>query len=390
MTVAVDPLDGALRATGSQEQALRRETSAFAVMAGEARQVVIAGCGHLGRVALTGARRAGLEVVGFADNNAQRWGGSLEGLPVMSPADAVSRYNRQAFFVVAIYNGTPSRTQLRDLGCDRVVPYPLFFWQFSRHMPEEDRLELPHRILEQVEDMRLGYGLLGDVRSRQEFAAQIAWRCTLDYDGLPQPDDPADMYFDPSVVRLSAAESLVDCGAFDGDSIRMFLARTSGMFHRIDALEPDPENRAALERYLTTLPEADRARISVSPFGAGDVNATVSFDGSGTAGSRMTETGGTQSIECRRLDDLIDGRPVTIIKMDIEGAEPAALRGATATIRRARPVLAACAYHKCEHLWILPVIMKAALPEYRILLRRYAEECWETVYYAIPPERVRA
>jgi hypothetical protein len=29
-----------------------------------------------------------------------------------------------------------------------------------------------------------------------------------------------------------------------------------------------------------------------------------------------------------------------------------------------------------------------ANPDYRIFLRRYAEECWETVYYAIPPERV--
>jgi hypothetical protein len=33
--------------------------------------------------------------------------------------------------------------------------------------------------------------------------------------------------------------------------------------------------------------------------------------------------------------------------------------------------------------------MKAALPEYHIFLRRYAEECWEMVYYAIPPERIQ-
>jgi hypothetical protein len=114
----------------------------------------------------------------------------------------------------------------------------------------------------------------------------------------------------------------------------------------------------------------------------------VSFDGSGTAGSRISEAGGTEIIECRRLDDLLDGQPVTIVKMDIEGAEPAGLTGATATIRRTQPILAACAYHKCDHLWRLPAIMNAALPEYRILLRRYAEECWETVYYAVPPKRV--
>ena len=73
--------------------------------------------------------------------------------------------------------------------------------------------------------------------------------------------------------------------------------------------------------------------------------------------------------------------------MDIESAEPYAIEGATETIRKARPIIAACAYHKCEHLWTIPVLMKAALPEYQIFLRRYAEECWEMVYYAIPPER---
>jgi hypothetical protein len=102
----------------------------------------------------------------------------------------------------------------------------------------------------------------------------------------------------------------------------------------------------------------------------------------------MTTDQSSDSIECRRLDGLLNGSPPTIIKMDIEGAEPDALRGATETIRTARPMLAVCAYHKCEHLWTLPALMKAALPEYQISLRRYAEECWETVYYAVPPERV--
>jgi FkbM family methyltransferase len=235
--------------------------------------------------------------------------------------------------------------------------------------------------------MRAGYALLSDERSRREFAAQIAWRCTLDYSRLPAPDPPSTMYFSPDVVRLGERESLVDCGAFDGDSIRMFLERTGGRFAHIYALEPDASNRSALLAFLETLSACDRARVSVLPFGLSDTTGSVSFDGSGTVGSRITGAGGSAVIECRRLDDLLDGQPVTIVKMDIEGAEPAALRGAIRTIRRARPVLAVCAYHECRHLWTLPAIIQEALPEYRILLRRYAEDCWETVYYALPPER---
>lgn len=386
--MARDPLDHALAEIGSREDAVQRERSAFDAIARGATSVVIAGCGYLGKLALSGARTAGLDVVAFADNNAARWGETLEGVPIMAPAEAVSRHNNDACFVVAVYNGTPFRDQLAALGCSRIVPYPMFFWQYSRSMPAEDRLELPHRILESVDDMKAGYARLSDAVSRTEFAAQIGWRCTLDYGRLPPPAPAAAMYFDPSVVRLSDDEALVDCGAFDGDSIRMFLDRTSGAFQRIYAFEPDPKNRVGLDAYLSSLPGAARERISVFPFGVGDVNGPVSFDGSGTAGSHILSSGGTDIVECRRLDDILDGLPVTMVKMDIEGAEPGALHGATETIRRSRPILAVCAYHKCEHLWTLPVIMSAALPDYQILLRRYAEECWETVYYAVAPERV--
>jgi FkbM family methyltransferase len=383
-----DSLDQVLAGLGSGESLRRFESSIFEAIAGGATKVVIFGCAFLGRLTLSGARDAGFEVVAFADNNQSIWGQLLDGIPVLPAAEAVSRHGRDAFFVVAVYNGTPPRKQLQALGCERIVPYPMFFWRFARYMPGEYRLDLPHRIVASAQEIRAGHALLSDSRSRTEFAAQIAWRCSLDYARLPPPEPVSDMYFPRDIMRLADNEVLVDCGAFDGDSIRAFLERTSRSFGRIHAFEPDARNRRALERYLSSLPNCESDRISVLPFGLSDHDGTVFFNASGTAGSRMTTDRSTGAIECRRLDGLLDGSPPTIIKMDIEGAEPEALRGATGTIRTARPMLAVCAYHKCDHLWTLPAMMKAALPEYQISLRRYAEECWETVYYAVPPERV--
>ena len=64
--------------------------------------------------------------------------------------------------------------------------------------------------------------------------------------------------------------------------------------------------------------------------------------------------------------------------------------GATETIRRARPIMAVCAYHRTDHLWRLPLMLHAANPDYLIFLRRYTEECWESACYAVPPERAAA
>jgi FkbM family methyltransferase len=383
-----DSLENVLTVLGSPSEVLAQETSTFESVAQGRNKVVIFGCGYLGKLALSGAIRAGLDVVAFADNNRYIWGQVFEGITILSPSDAIAQYNEVAFFVVAIYNGTPPRKQLHDLGCRRVVPYPVFFWRFSRFMPTEDRLELPHRILENVDRIREGYGLLSDTKSCTEFANQVQWRCSMDYSCLSSPAPAADMYYAPDLIRLLREEVLVDCGAFDGDSIRMFLARTAGAFRHIYALEPDPKNLAALKAYLSSLAASEAGRVSMLPFGASDRSGTAAFNATGTVGSSLITGGGSENIECRRLDDVLDDPAPTFIKMDIEGAELKAIVGATETIRKARPILAVCAYHRCEHLWTLPVLIHSVLTEYNIFLRRYAEECWETVYYAIPPERL--
>ena len=71
--------------------------------------------------------------------------------------------------------------------------------------------------------------------------------------------------------------------------------------------------------------------------------------------------------------------------MDIEGAEPSALRGATGTLRAKAPTLAVCLYHAREHLWQIPKAICDANPHYRVFLRRHSDECWETVAYALHP-----
>jgi FkbM family methyltransferase len=141
----------------------------------------------------------------------------------------------------------------------------------------------------------------------------------------------------------------------------MFLKRTTGRFRYIYALEPDAKNRGALQAYLSTLSGNTAQDVCVLPFGLSDRDEVVSFNSSGTTGSHIVPGGRSESIECQRLDNILHGPQPTFIKMDIEGAEPKALLGAAEIIRAARPVLAVCAYHKCEHLWTLPALIKAAL-----------------------------
>jgi FkbM family methyltransferase len=379
-----DPLDRQLSTLLAATDVHEVEARQFESFAGDAAEVVIVGAGHLGQMALAGAQAASLHVVAIADNNWKNLQGSTS-IPVVSPERAVATHGSAAF-IVAIYNPTKVRQQLQALGCSRIVPYAAFFWKYWRYMPQEDRLALPHQILKQRSAILDAFDHLADDKSRLEFIGQIAWRCTLDYTSLPSPDDAATMYFADGSFQLSARETLVDCGAFDGDSIRSFLRHVDGRCHRIIAIEPDASNRSALRRYAESLPHDLRERMEIMPFAVGASDQVLTFKASGTAASRISDDGDAE-IHCRRLDDVLDGTEPSIIKMDIEGAEPDAIAGARSVIEAHRPILAVCAYHRCEHLWTLPLLLAGIATNYRLHLRRYAEECWETVFYAVPCER---
>jgi len=382
-----DPLERVLAELGPAGGLEPREHGTFDALARGASAAVIFGSGALGRILLTAARASGVSVAAFADNKASLQGTDVDGVPVLSPADAVAQFDDRAYFLIGVFNSAAPMRQLRELGAQRIVPYPAFYWKYVSTIPWAPGIELPSRIVASAAAIRDGYMCLHDEKSREEFAAQIAWRCTLDYARLPPPDAGADIYYSPELVKLTDDEVMVDCGAFDGDSIRLFAAQTGGRFQQVYACEPDAKNRRTLATYIESLPSDERARFTVLPYAVGAKNGVVHFDTSGTAGSHMTADTTTDAIDCRTLDTLMDDAKPSFIKMDIEGAEPEALAGATATLRRCRPILAVCAYHVSEHLWTLPSIIQAAVPDYRISLRRYAEECWETVYYAIPPER---
>jgi FkbM family methyltransferase len=389
MTNSLQELLAELLTEGS-ERTIARTSEAYHRLAHPfERRVVIFGTGQLGRFVLPALLRAGLDPLAFCDNNSSRWGTAINGVEVMPPAAALEKYGENACFLVAAYNSSPLRRQLQELGCRRIVPYPVFFWKHWANLPEEERLELPHRILQQADQIPSAYEMLADDPSREEFRAQIRWRCLMDYDCLPPHDPATDMYFPPDLMRLSANEFLVDCGAFDGDSIKPFVDRVDGRFRRICAFEPDPANLRALAQCIAAFPAEVAAKITVLPYALGRENGTVRFSAEGAVHSKLAADSGGVEVECRSLDAVLDdGECPTIIKMDIEGAETEAIPGAAKTIARCRPILAICAYHRCDHLWRIPKLLKEAYPDCKIFLRRYAEECWETVYYAMPPERL--
>lgn len=383
-------IEGVLEQVLSESAAAtrERERTAFDRQAGPGPdRIVLFGASHLGRMVLAGLRRAGCpEPLCFADNDPSRWHTSVDGVQVLSPVEAVSRFSESANFVVTIYNGSPVREQLRRMDCRYVIAAHPLLWKYADVFIPDCCIDLPHTLAPQADRIRACYGILGDEQSRRELREQVRWRWSLDYNCLSSPLPGVETYFPPDLLSPLDEEVFVDCGAFDGDSIRAFLAQANNRFRHAYGLEPDPDNRRRLQEYVSGLPIELGGKISVLPYAVGSRSMKIGFQVTSSAASKFA-TGGETEVECRRLDEVFaDGGP-THIKMDIEGAEPDGIQGCAGLFRTSRPAMSVCIYHRNEHLWEIPLPIKSLAPDYSVFIRRYAEDCWEMLCYAVPSER---
>ncbi|MDO8682987.1 MAG: FkbM family methyltransferase [Armatimonadota bacterium] len=347
--------------------------------------IIIFGAGRLGRDVLDGLKRTGIQPLAFADNNPASWGKAVDGLKVISPKEAAA-YTGKAVFVTGVYTSEPLRKQLLGMGVD-VITFPQLAWAYPDAFLPHCAVEHPYSIFKNASDVRAAMSLWADEESKREYAGQLDWRTSLDPEALP-PHRPADETYYPEDLAVPAAnEVFVDCGAFDGDSIRDFIERRNGDFRKAIAIEPDPTNAGGLKSFIEGLPGEVAGKIEVMNYAVGDCRETVKFDASGTVQSSMGS--GSYEAQCVLLDDLISEESPTYLKMDIEGAEIDALKGALLTITHNAPLLAICVYHRQEHLWQVPLLIASMSDKYKLFLRRYSDECWEMVCYAIPISRCK-
>jgi FkbM family methyltransferase len=346
---------------------------------------VLFGAGRLGQSVLATLRRNGILPLAFVDNNPQLWDTEVDGLRVLSPHQAVGNFGSRAVFVVTIYTSAPVHKQLQNMGV-KVISFPALGWKFPDFFLPHGGLELPYKIFEEADQVRSVLKLWTDEESCIEYLAQLDWRLSLDSSVMPPHLPPQETYFPSDIYKYLDSEVFVDCGAFTGDTIQAYMQRQQQSFKKIIAIEPDPINCQLLGKFVSGFPSQMQTKIEIKQNAVGFKREKVLFNVTGSAASSVGS--GEFQVECIPLDDLLMQDQPTFIKMDIEGAEIEALLGGRKTISHNLPVLAICVYHCQEHLWKIPALIKSFSDGYNLFLRRYSDECWELVCYAVPKERL--
>jgi FkbM family methyltransferase len=214
-----------------------------------------------------------------------------------------------------------------------------------------------------------------DEKSRKSFEAYLNSQISKDRRFLlPYVETP--QYFTVAPMCLRRDEVFVDCGAYDGDTLKDFIRAVDGKYRQVFAFEPDVSSAAALSTYIKA---EGLLNVQIIPKGAYDSKTKLRFSSSGD-NSAFSESGDVV-IETDTID-AVTGRYATSIKIDIEGGEMKALRGAEGTIQSCRPNLMVCVYHRPSDIIDIPSYIKSLVPEYRFYFRVHKVALVDAVLYA--------
>lgn len=339
--------------------------------------LILFGAGYQGELTLSDLQAMGVadSVRCFLDNQPSKWGQALGGIPICSP-DLLRDLPKDARILIASGAYVPIRAQLAEAGFVSGVRI-MDASALRNGLFDRNLLVGALDALDRLHDS------LADDLSRGVLKGVVTFRLTGDISHVEGVCEPL-QYFPEQVVRLGPQEVFVDGGAFDGDTVRTFLAACGGEFDTIHAFEPDPRNFHRLKVWIEDQPA--KARIHAHPEALYSHQTKLRFNEGPSMSSHIDAVGGSR-IQATSLDECLQGAPATFIKYDLEGAERAALSGAATTIRRWRPKLAISVYHLADDLWELPALIKDMTPGYRYFLRHYSFLSFETVFYAIPEEQ---
>lgn len=384
------------------------------------RPVVLYGAGSAGKELCPVLMRHGVFPACFCDSNPSRVGELYCGLPIISLLELQRDHKESLIVVTTAAYRDQVKQQLVEVGFDakkvRTVSNLEAMYYYTHvaqwAWPEED-------LAAHADDLLKVYHLLSDQKSRDIFISRIAlfaggadfrayqyFISNLSEVGQTQDikflkeccatncDSEAYLQFNNDLIKLENNEVFLDAGAFTGDSTLEFIIacnRQNLTYGKIFCFEPDPRIFSQLRENT-----ADHANISLRPFGLWSHATTLRFADSnilapgstrilsGNDAGPVGDASGITEISTTNIDREISGEQVTLIKMDIEGAEMEALRGALQTITRDRPKLIISAYHKRDDLFEIPLLIHQMVPEYKVYFRHFSNCFNETTLFAIP------
>ncbi len=335
----------------------------------------------------------------FADGDNEKHGKICEGLEIIAPEMIVNRVGKEALVIVTINTDGKSyckdfkkellvgghqgvHKHLKECGCSNIIDYTYFRRCYQLFRGEKYNLPAcsdVYFMLEKQGDIERTYKMLEDDMTRSTFLKLLEFRLLTDQIDIPTFPEKG-MYFEYDLFPKIDDEVFIDCGACGGSSLAEFLEINDHQFESYHGIEPDKTNFNKLEKFISGLPADEQKKMKIHHAAAYANDGETNFFILNGPGSFQADSGPDQ-VKTVKIDDILNKGKATYIKMNIEGSEVSALKGAEHTISNYHPRMAIMGYHKTSDLWEVPLLMKEYCREYHLSLRSYMKNV-AFAYYA--------
>ena len=237
-----------------------------------------------------------------------------------------------------------------------------------------------HSIVSNLDKIKEVYELLSDKASKDSYLAAILFRLTYDNRYLKSVATDDTEYLE-LFNSLDESEVVVDCGGYVGDTLEDYLSYNKPP-QKYLIFEPDRKNMEGLMANIKRLKAEDYTEIYSA--GVGEKAGILYINNEAGAASQLEEKNENSlyAVDIVSIDSL-NRNDITFIKMDIEGAEPGAIKGASTTIAEQAPKLAICLYHTPTDLFEIPILIKKICPRYNnfVVKQHHRFSFTETILY---------
>ena len=337
----------------------------------------IFGCGVIGKNTSIVIEKQGIRVDGYLDNKEKIR--NKYGKKVISPYEIRYTDKKVNIIICDSYYFEKSK-QIEEFNNSNIklwlVNFLVYFYVGLT----------PKYIKDNIEKFEESYSLLEDDESKFIFEniLNVAIKSNMDYCRQTYSNDE---YF-PQIIRDKiprggGREIFVDVGAYNGDTIEKFIDICNNKYEMIYAFEPE-------ERLYKEIVNKNFKNIQIYNFCLYNKKGEIKFKLYDSIGNEFisstaveNELGTEVTLKTNTLDNVLMDRPVTMIKMDIEGSELCALKGSKKTIQKYKPKLAIYVSHKKEDLIDIIQYIKSIVPEYKLYLKHHSYVQEDIVLYCV-------
>jgi FkbM family methyltransferase len=194
--------------------------------------------------------------------------------------------------------------------------------------------------------------------------------------------------YEHGAFRVQPGDVIIDAGGFVGDTAVLFHDKAKGRceVHSFEILQENLDLFVANAEMNGISDKVVLNKLALSDTTGDSLGVQTGTLQGGTAVSASAAC--EERVQTIRLDDYVarsNLNRVDFVKMDIEGAEMPALRGAINTIRHFKPKLALCLYHKPDDVLTIPAFIESTGVPYDFRFKWVQlTHGWEAVLLASP------